>query len=167
MRVSPLRRDLAGTIDIPYKLLVSVVIMALAASVLLPVLRAYQESTMEDRVDLVISKIAAAARTAYHHPGSSRTVVVDVPPAGGVRLERLSIGGNLSKDLALTSTIRWELSTGASGTHAITTPGGFVPMTGPDDEAVVVGAGPSVLVLEAKEAPTGWAVDHVVVVTVL
>ena len=86
MRAGPLRRDPAGAIDIPYKLLVSVVIMALATTVLLPVLRGYQESTMEDRVNLAVSKIAAAARTAYHHPGSSRTVVVDVPPAGVVHL---------------------------------------------------------------------------------
>jgi hypothetical protein len=164
--VVPFRRDDAGAIDVPYKLLVSIVVMAMAASVLLPVLKAYHEGTMEDRVELLVSRIGAAARAVYHHPGSSRTVVVDVPSSGGVRLERLSIGGDPSTDPALTSAIHWELSTGTERTHVVTTQGGFVPMTGQEGQAVLVGAGPRLLVLEAQENPPGMAFDHIVVVTV-
>ncbi len=166
MRAVPIRMDEAGAMDIPYKLLVSIVVMAMAASVLLPVLKAYHESTMEDRVELLVSRIGAAARAVYHHPGSSRTVVVDVPPSGGVRLERLTIGGDPFTDPAQSSIIRWELSSGTGRTHVVTTQGGFVPMTGPEWQPVVVEAGPRIIVLEAQQAPSGMAFEHIVVVTV-
>jgi hypothetical protein len=139
----------------PFKLLLSVVLMTMATAVLLPVLHAYQRSELEHRVEMAVGEIDAAARAAYHHPGSSRTVLVDVPPAGAYRLEELTIGGDLGRDGARAAIVSWVHSGGTRGNHVVSSQGGPVPMAGPDGGPLSMSGSRALLVLEAKAAPPG------------
>ena len=96
MRPSALYSDRDAAIDVPYKLLLSVVLLTMATAVLMPTLYAYQQSEVERRIQVAIAEIDSAARSVFHHPGSSRTVLVDIPSSGSFHLERLTIGGDLT-----------------------------------------------------------------------
>jgi hypothetical protein len=150
-----IRRDASAAIDVPFRMLLSVVLVAMASAVLYPALQSYQETEMEERVSLVLAELEAAALAVHRHPGSSRTVLVDVPSSGGIRLERMTIGGDLGEGPAGTGTITWELSSGASGHHLVSSNTGPVPLAGPEGEALVVDHGPCLLVLTAGPAPAG------------
>ena len=155
MRPSPFRRDEVAAVDVPFRMLLSVVLVSMASAVLYPALQAYQEKEMEDRVSLVLAEIDAAALAVHRHPGSSRTVAVDVPSSGGIRLVALTVGGDLDGTPAEVGTIGWQLSSGASGHHLVSSNTGPVPMAGPGGEALVVERMPCLLVLTAASAPTG------------
>jgi hypothetical protein len=162
LRPTGLRRREDAAIDVPLKLLVSVVLMAMAAAILLPALQAYQRSEIEHRIELTVTDISSAALAVYHHPGSSRTVVVDVPSAGGYQLESLTIGGDLGASPSGTAVITWRHSGGTEGSRAVTTPNGHVPLCGPDGRALEVEGPRVVLVLEARQADTGpWTGRYV------
>ncbi len=152
MRTPRLRRCDGAAIDVPYKLLVSVVLMTMAAAILLPALHAYQLSEIEHHIELAVADIASAARSVHRHPGSSRTVGVDVPPAGGFRLERLSIGGDIGRPTGEASTIRWRHSGGGTGIHVVASSMGQVPITGPDGRALLVQGDTAMLVLEGRRS---------------
>jgi len=162
-----LRRDNGAVIDMPFKVLISLVVMTMATVILLPALQAYQSSEVEHRTEISVAAIASAARSVYHHPGSSRTVALDVPSAGTVRLELMSIGGDLTGPPGETCVIKWRLSDGTEGIHAITTLGGEVPMAGPDGLAISIEGQRALLVLEAKAAPRGSWCDTYVEVRLL
>ena len=154
-------RDAAVT-DVPFKLLVSVVLMVMAAAVLLPSLQTYQRSEIEHRIELAVAEISSAALAVYRHPGSSRVVEVDVPPCGGYELEGLSIGGDISSSPAGAAVISWRHSGGVERDHAVTTQNGHVPLCGPDGKALDVQGPRAVLVLEARQASLGsWAGHYV------
>ncbi len=150
----------------PFKMLLSVVLVTMATAILYPALQAYQETEMEHRVGLTMAEIEASVLAVHRHPGSSRTVLVDVPSSGGIRLEGLTIGGDLDGPLSEVGTIGWELSSGASGTHLVASSTGPVPMAGPGGGAVGVDAFPCLLVFEASPCPPGSAYRGFVQVTV-
>lgn len=167
MRPTGLRGRDDAAIDVPFKLLVAVVLMAMAAAILLPALQAYQRSEVEQRIELTVAEISSAALAVYRHPGSSRTVTVDVPSAGGYRLEGLTIGGDLGEPPGGAAVITWRHSGGVERSHAVTTTNGQVPLCGPDGRAVEVAGHRTVLVLEAMEATSGpWTGHYVEVRTI-
>lgn len=141
--------------DVPFKLLMSVVIVTMATAILFPTLQAYQRSEVEHRLSLTLADIEAAVISVYHHPGSSRTVVIDVEPSGGIRLETLTIGGELTAAPVDASTINWRLSSGASGNHLVSTASGPVPMASTEHEELALDRFPCLIVLEAMKAPPG------------
>jgi type II secretory pathway pseudopilin PulG len=143
----------------PFRLLLSVVLMAMAAAVLLPALSAYQRTEFECRVRLTVAEISSAARAVYSSPGSSRTVALDLPPSFGISLERLSIGAGLDAGPGDMAIIQWKLSKGGEGRAAVHTTGGAVPMSGPDGQPLVLQKGRALLVLEARQAPAGSPVE--------
>jgi hypothetical protein len=148
--------------DLPFKLLVSVMLMMMATAILMPALHAYQQSEVEHRTEIVVSSIDSAARSAFHHPGSSRTVLVDVQPSGGVRLDRLSIGGDLLSAPGQAGIISWEHSSGMSGSHIVASTGGAIPLAGVDGKSLVLDGRPCLLVLESMRAPEGsWCHRYV------
>ncbi len=167
MRPPAFRRDRGAATDIPFKLLLSVVLMTMAFAVLMPVLQAYQQNEVEHRIQLAVAEIDAAARAAYHHPGSSRTVLVDIPSSGSYRLESLTIGGDLTDDGPEAAIISWRHSGGMKGNHAVSTHGGPVSMAGPDGGPIVLDGDRFLLVLEAKTAPPESHVSTYVEVRVL
>lgn len=164
MRHPLLRRDRAAVVDMPFRLLLSVVLMAMAAAVLLPALSAYQQTEFEGRVKLTVAEISSAARAVLASPGSSRTVAIDLPPSFGISLERLSIGAGLDAGPVDMAIIHWKLSTGGEGRAVVHTTGGAVPMSGPDDRPLVLQNGRALLVLEARQAPAGSPVELYVLV---
>ena len=155
MRSPSLRRDTRAAIDVPFKMLISVVLVTMATAILYPALQAYQETEMEHRVSLTLAEIEVATLSVHRHPGSSRTVLVDVPSSGGIRLERLTVGGDLDGPPAGVSVIGWELSTGASGNHVVSSNTGPVAMAGPEGDGLVIESFPCLIVLEAATSPTG------------
>ncbi len=162
MRLLPLRSDTDGVIDVPFKMVISLVVMAMAVVALLPALQAYQSSEVEHRTEVAVAGIATTARSVFHHPGSSRTFVLDIPPAGSVRLVSMSIGGDLHGHPGEACVISWKLSDGTRGNHAITTNGGQVPLAGPDGQALTIEGHRAILVLETREAPPGtWCNNYV------
>jgi len=148
----------------PLRLLLSVVLMALAAAVLLPALSAYQQTEFEGRVRLTVAEISSAARAVLASPGSSRTVAVDLPPSFGMALERLSIGAGLDACPGDMAIIEWRLSKGGEGRTVVQTTGGPVPMSGPDGHPLVLQKGRALLVLEARQGPVGSPVGLYVLV---
>jgi hypothetical protein len=147
---------------VPFKLLISVVLMAMAAAILLPALHAYQMTEIEQRIELTVVEVSAAALAVYRHPGSSRTVVIDVPSAGGCRLESITIGGNLSASPASSALITWRHSGGIEMSQAVMTQNGHVPMCGPDGKALEVVGARAVIVLEARQTEIGpWTGRYV------
>jgi hypothetical protein len=136
-------------------MLISVVLVSMAIAILYPALQTYQETEMEHRLAIKMAEIEAAATTAQRHPGSSRTVLIDVPSTGGIRLDRMTIGGELTAPPAETGTIRWSLSSGPSGTRLVSSTSGPVPMSGEDGGPVVLEAFPCLIVLETRAAPPG------------
>ena len=164
MRHPRLLRDRVAVVDMPFKLLLSVVLMALAAAVLLPALSAYQRTEFEGRVRLTVAEISSAARAVYTSPGSSRTVAIDLPPSFGISLERLSIGACQDDGLGDMAIIQWKLSKGSGGRAAVLATGGPVPMSGPDGQPLVLQRGRALLVLEANQAPAGSPVGLYVLV---
>ena len=167
MRPPTIRRDPRAAIDVPLRMLLSVVLVSMASAVLYPVLQTYQETEMEERVTLVLAEIEAAALAVHRHPGSSRTVLVDIASSGGISLERLTIGGDLDEAPAVTATITWELSSGAKGHRLVSSNTGPVPLAGPEGEALVVVCEPCLLVLTATPAPAGACYRTFVQVDVL
>ena len=155
MRTPAFRSDARAAIDVPFKMLLSVILVSMATAILYPALEAYQETEMELRVSLTISEIEAAALSVSRHPGSSRTVLVDVPSSGGIRLERLTVGGDLTGPPADLGTIGWELSSGTSGIHLVSSNTGPVPMAGPEGAVLEILAFPCLIVLEARASPQG------------
>ena len=97
LRILP---DDDGAIDVPYRLLLSVVLIAMATAVLYPALQAYSRSEMEHRLTIASREICSAAESVHRNPGSSRTVHIDVPSSGIIRLTRLTIGGDQTSSLA-------------------------------------------------------------------
>lgn len=164
MRHPRLRRDRGAVVDMPFRLLLSVVLMAMAAAVLLPALSAYQQTEFEARVRLTVAEISSAARAVLASPGSSRTVAVDLPPSLGISLEHLSIGAGLDAGPGEMAIIHWRLSRGGEGRTAVLTTGGPVPMSGPDGQPLVLQKGRALLVLEATQAPAGSPVGLYVMV---
>jgi hypothetical protein len=167
LRTPFLRRDNGAAIEVPFKVLISLVVMTMAIVVLLPALQAYQSSEVERRTEVAAAGIASAARSVYLHPGSSRSYVLDVPPAGSVHLVSMSIGGNLDVTPGESCVISWRLSDGTRGSHAITTNGGQVPLAGVDGHAVTIEGPRAILALEAREAPPRAWCDRYVEVRVL
>lgn len=167
MRPPTLRKDRDGATDVPFKLLLSVVLMTMAIAVLMPALHAYQQSEVEHRIHLTVAEIDAAARAAFHHPGSSRTVQVYVPSSGSYRLESLIIGGDLTADGPLAAGISWRHSGGMKGTHVVSTHSGPLNLAGPDGGPVSLDGARYLLVLEAKTAPPGCQATTFVEVRVL
>ncbi len=155
MRPPSLRRDAGAAIDIPFKLLLSLVVIGLALGVLMPALSAYQTSEVEHRLSVTLAEIEAAALSVHRHPGSSRTVVIDLVASGSVRLEWMEVGGELSGPLADMASIRWRHTGGASGKHLVSTSSGPLPMAGPDGGPLTIGSFPCMLVLEALPSPDG------------
>lgn len=167
MRKLALRDDRAAVIDVPMKMLVSVVIVSMATMVLYPALQSYQESEMENRLGLSMAELEAAVLAVHRHPGSSRTVLVDVPSSGGIRLDSLTIGGDLTDPPSQVGTLRWSLSTGAHGTHLVSTAAGPVPMADADGSALVIDSFPCLVALEAMTSPPGSHYGTFVQATVL
>ncbi len=167
MRPSALLRDRDAAIDVPYKLLLTVVLMTMATAVLLPTLHAYQQNEVEHRIQVAIAEIDSAARSVFHHPGSSRTVLVDIPSSGSFHLERLTIGGDLAAPGSEAAFIRWRHSGGAEGNHLVTTRGGPLSMAGPDGEPLEIEGHQCLLVLEARTSPPGSQPDTFVEVRIL
>ena len=165
MRRPLLVRDRAAVVDMPYRLLLSVVLMALAAATLLPALRSYQATELEGRIRVTVAEVASAARAVLNHPGSSRTVAVDLGGGWGVRLERLTIGAPLGSEVASMAVIAWSHTAGGSGRTAVTSTGGPVPMCGEDGGQLVLADGRALLVLEARAAPDGSSFDSYVEVS--
>jgi len=159
------RHDRAAVVDMPYRLLLSVVLMALAAATLMPALRSYQASELEGRIRVTVAEIGSAARAVLDHPGSSRMVVVDLGGGWGVRLERLTIGAPLGSGVASMAVIAWSHTAGGSGRTAVTSTGGPVPMCGEDGGQLVLSDGRALLVLEANDAPDDSPVEGFVVVS--
>ncbi len=155
MRTPRFRRDASAAIDVPFRMLLSVVLVTMAAAVLYPALQSYQESEMEQRVSLTLAEIEAAALSVHRHPGSSRTVLIDVPCSGGIRLERMTVGGDLDGTPTEVGTISWALTNGASGDHLVTSNDGPVPMAGPDGRTLSIEAFPCLIVLETCATPSG------------
>jgi hypothetical protein len=149
------RRDEGAAIDVPFRLLLSVVLISMATAILYPTLQSYQEAEMENRVSLTLAEIEAAAVSVHRHPGSSRTVLIDVPSSGGIRLESLSIGGDLEGTPVEVGTIGWSLSNGVSGNHLVTSSSNVVPMAGPEGGGLHIDSFPCLMVLEAKAGPPG------------
>lgn len=139
------------------RLLLAVVLVAMAAAIVLPALGSYQRSEVEHRIQVAVAGIDAAARSVYHHPGSSRTVVVDVPPAGRFHLERLVIGGDPATDPAMSAVISWSHSGGTTSRHVVSGDTAPIPLSGPDGRALTVEGPRAVLVLEAKVRTDGPA----------
>lgn len=167
MRPPALRRDEGAAIDVPFKLLLSLVVIALAMGVLMPALSAYQTSEVEHRVSVTLAEIEAAALAVHRHPGSSRTVVIDLVASGSVRLERIALGGDLSGSLADMATIRWWHTGGASGEHLVSTSSGPLPMAGPDGGPLTIETFPCMLVLEGCPSPDDCPYPSYVRVTVV
>ena len=155
MRTPRFRRDATAAIDVPFRMLLSVVLTTMAAAVLYPALQSYQETEMEQRVSLTLAEIETAVLSVHRHPGSSRTVLIDVPCSGGIRLERMTVGGDLCGAPAQVGTIGWQLSNGASGDHLVASSGGPVPMAGPDGRGLSIDGFPCLIVLEVRVAPSG------------
>jgi hypothetical protein len=164
LRHPRLRRDREAVVDMPFKLLLSVVLMAMAAAVLLPALSAYQQTEFEGRVKLTVAEISSAARAVFASPGSSRTVAVDLPPSFGISLVRLSIGAGLDASPVDMAIIQWRLSSGGEGRAVVHTTCGAVPMSGQDGQPLVLQKGRALLVLEAGQAPAGSQVGRYVLV---
>ena len=167
MRPSALHRDRYASVDVPYKLLLTVVLMTMATAVLMPTLYAYQQSEVEHRIQVAIAEIDSAARSVFHHPGSSRTVLVDIPSSGSFHLERLTIGGDLAATGPAAALIRWRHSGGAEGNHLVTTRGGPLSMAGPNGGPLDIDGHGCLLVLEARASPPGSQPDTFVEVRVL
>ena len=155
MRPPALRRNTGAAIDVPFKMLISVVLVSMAIMILYPALQSYQETEMESRLNISMAEIEAAVVSVHRHPGSSRTVLIDVPSSGGIRLDRLSIGGDLTAPPSEVGTIGWELTTGSHGTVLVSSSTGPIPMADPDGEGLVIEAFPCLIVLEAKISPPG------------
>ena len=155
MRPSPFRRDPDAAIDVPYKMLISVVLVSMATAILYPVLQTYQETEMERRLALTMAKIESAVVSVHRHAGSSRTLLVDVPSSGGIRLDSIYIGGDLKAPAAEVGTIEWRLSTGSKGIELISSTTGPVPMAGLDGKGLVIERFPCLIVLEARVPPSG------------
>jgi hypothetical protein len=136
-------------------MLISLVIITMATAILYPALQGYQETEMEHRVAVKMAEIESAAISVHRHPGSSRTVIIDVPSSGGIRLDSMIIGGDLTAPLAEVGTIRWHLSSGPEGTELVGSPSAPVPMADDKGEEVVLDRFPSIIVLEARTAPSG------------
>jgi hypothetical protein len=159
------REDAA--LDMPFKLVISVVILTMATAILLPVLHAYQQSEVEHRMEVVVAEISSAARAVFNHPGSAKTVLVNIPPAGPVHMERLVIGGDLSGHPAEAATIRWSHSSGASGSMVVRSVTGPVPLANQEGKALVITGSICLLVLEEMESPQGsWSKRFVQVLVV-
>jgi hypothetical protein len=167
LRPPILHRDTRAAIDVPFKLLLSVVLIAMATAILFPALQAYQQSEMENRIAITVAEIEAVALSVHRHPGSSRTVLVDIPPSGGIRLERLTLGGDLASAIALVGTISWDLSNGVSGRVLVSTSSGPLPMAGTDGVALVVDGFPCLLVMKCDPSPPGAVYPTFVRVSVL
>ncbi|UCC93762.1 MAG: hypothetical protein JSW25_03600 [Thermoplasmata archaeon] len=167
MRPPRFRNDTGAAMDVPFKMLVSVVLVSMAVATLYPVLQSYHETQMEHRVSLAVTEIEAAVTSAHRHPGSSRTVLIDVPSTGGIRLESLTIGSELTAPAVEAGAITWRLSSGPGSRELVTTSGGPVPMAGPGGEQVVIDRFPCLLVVEAMTAPPGVQHRDFVQVTVL
>ena len=167
MRPSVLQRDGDAAIDVPFKLLLSVVLMTMATAVLMPTLHAYQQREVEHRIQVAIAEIDSAARSVFHHPGSSRTVLVDIPSSGSFHLERLTIGGDLAAPGPGAALIRWRHSGGAEGNHLVTTNGGPLSMAGPNGGHLDIEGQQCLLVLEARASPPGSQSNTFVEVRIL
>ncbi len=167
MRPSAFRRQTGAAIDVPFKLLISVVIVTMATAILFPALQAYQRSEMEHRLALTLAEIEAAVISVHHHPGSSRTVVIDVPSSGVITLESMSIGGGLTAPPAEVSTIGWRLSSGTTGVQLVSTTSGPIPMASTEYGELVIDRFPCLIILEAKVAPPGGHYSTFVQVAVL
>ncbi len=167
MRHPLLRQEGAAVVDVPYQLVLSVVLMALAAATLMPALRSYQASELEGRIRVTVAEVASAAKAVLHHPGSSRTVSVDLSGGWGVRLERLTIGAPLDAAPDMMAVIAWRHTAGGSGRSLVTSTGGPVPMCGTDHGQFVLVEGRALLVLEARQAPDGLSFDTYVEVTLV
>ena len=165
MRRPLLVRDRAAVVDMPYRLLLSVVLMALAAATLFPALRSYQASELEGRIRVTVAEVASAARAVMAHPGSSRTVAVDLCGGWGVRLERMTIGAPPGAALEEMAIIEWRHTAGGSGRTVVASTGGPVPMCGEDGGELVLTDGRALLVLEARRAPEGSVVESYVEVS--
>jgi len=155
LRPSALHRDRNAAIDVPYKLLLSVVLLTMATAVLMPTLYAYQQSEVEHRIQVAIAEIDSAARSVFHHPGSSRTVLVDIPSSGSFHLERLTIGGDLTAPGPEAALIRWRHSGGAEGNHLVTTSRGPLAMAGTNGGPLDIEGHQFLLVLEARTTLQG------------
>jgi len=155
LRPPALRRDTSAAIDVPFKMLISVVLVSMATMILYPVLQSYQETEMENRLTVSMAEIENAVLSVHRHPGSSRTVLIDVPSSGGIRLDRVSIGGDLTAPPAEVGTIGWRLTTGSDGTVLVSSTTGPVPMADADGKGLVIEAFPCLIVLEARAAPPG------------
>ncbi len=166
MRPSPFRRDPDAAIDVPYKMLISVVLVSMTTAILYPVLQTYQETEMERRLALTMAEIESAVVSVHRHPGSSRTLLVDVPSSGGIRLDSINIGGDLKAPAAEVGTIEWRLSTGSKGIELISSTTGPVPMAGIDGKGLVIERFPCLIVLEARVPPSGGYYKTVVQVSV-
>jgi hypothetical protein len=136
-------------------MLLSVVLVTMATAILYPALQSYQETEMEHRVSLTLAELETAVLSVHRHPGSSRTVLIDVPSAGGIRLDSMTIGGDLTGSPAKVGTISWELSSGDEGHHLVVSSTGPVPMARPDGMGLVMGSFPCLIVLEAMASPAG------------
>lgn len=155
MRTPAFRRDATAAIDVPFKMLLSVVLVTMATAILYPALQTYQETEMEHRVSLTLAELETAALSVHRHPGSSRTVLIDVPSTGGIWLDSMTIGGHLAGSPADVGTIVWELSTGDEGHHLIVSSTGPVPMAGADGKGLVMESFPCLIVLKAMVSPEG------------
>ncbi len=155
MRPTALHRDSSAVIDVPYKLLLSVVLMTMATAVLMPTLYAYQQSEVEHRIQMTVAEIDSAARSVFHHPGSSRTVLVDIPSSGSFHLERLTIGGDLASPGPEAAIIRWRHSGGVEGDHLVTTSRGPLAMAGTNGGPLDIEGHQCLLVLEAMTSAQG------------
>ena len=155
MRPHTLHRNMDAAMDVPFKMLISVIIVSMATMVLYPALQSYQETEMESRLSISMTEIEAAAISVHRHPGSSRTVLIDVPSSGGIRLDSLSIGGDLTAPPSEVGTMRWELSSGSRGTVLVSSSTGPIPMADADGNGLVIEAFPCLIVLEAKMSPPG------------
>ncbi len=155
MKRPVLRDDRSAVIDVPMKMLISVVLVSMATIVLYPALQSYQETEMENRVSLSMAEIEAAVLAVQRHVGSSRTVVLDVPSSGGIRLDRLTIGGDLTASPSEVGTVSWRLSTGAKGAILVSSATGPVPMASSEGSQLVIEAFPCIIVLETRASPHG------------
>lgn len=144
-----------GAIDVPYRLLLSVVLIAMGTAILYPALEAYSQSEMEHRLAIAVEEIGTAAVSVHRHPGSSRTVHIDVPPSGVIRLERLTIGGDLASTPANASIITWALSNGIHGRDLVCSSSGPLPLAGPDGGPMEIETFPCLIVMERRPSPPG------------
>lgn len=87
-----------GAIDLPFKLLIVAIIMAITLPILFLGLQSFDRQSTEDRVKAATSRIFAEARLVYGHEGSSSAVHIDLSGGAFSNIEYLSIGGGLCGD---------------------------------------------------------------------